>query len=56
VQLQRLGNLVGNMRPLMDWPFKCFDCGSREVALWVFAKRAEADAWTNVQPATGPSF
>jgi hypothetical protein len=28
-----------------DWPFKCSACGSREVALWLFAKRAEAEGW-----------
>ena len=54
--LDPLGNLDGNMRPLRDWPFKCSACESREVALWLFAERAEADAWTNVQPAIGPSF
>jgi hypothetical protein len=25
--------------------FKCMACGSRTVALWLFAKRAEADGW-----------
>jgi hypothetical protein len=45
VPLDRLGNLDGNMRPLRDWPFKCSGCGSRDVALWLFAKRAEADGW-----------
>jgi hypothetical protein len=24
---------------------KCSACGSREVALWLFAKRAEAERW-----------
>jgi len=43
--LDRLGSLPGNMRPLRDWPFKCSGCGSRDVALWLFARRAEADAW-----------
>jgi hypothetical protein len=45
VPLDRLGNLDGNMRPLRDWPFKCSACGSREVAMWLFAKRAEANGW-----------
>ena len=45
VSLDRLGTLDGNMRPLRDWPFKCSACGSREVVLWLFAKRAEADGW-----------
>jgi hypothetical protein len=47
VPLDRLGNLDGNMRPLKDWPFKCSACGSREVALWPFANRAEADTWAD---------
>jgi hypothetical protein len=42
VPLDRLGQLDGNMRPLKDWPFKCSACGSREVALRLFARRAEA--------------
>jgi len=45
VPLDRLGQLDGNMRPLKDCAFKCSACGSREVALWLFAKRAEADGW-----------
>lgn len=51
--LDRLGNLDGNMRPLRDWPFKCSGRGSRDVALWLFAKRAEADAWAEE---SGPGF
>jgi hypothetical protein len=47
VPLDRVGNLEGNMRPLRDWPFKCSRCGSREVALWLFAKRAEAEGWVD---------
>ena len=42
VPLDQLGNLNCNMGPLRDWRFKCSNCGSREVALWLFAKRAEA--------------
>jgi hypothetical protein len=53
VPLDRLGNLDGNMRPLRDWPFKCSGRGSRDVALWLFAKRAEADAWAEE---SGPGF
>ena len=48
VPLDRLGNLDGNMRPLKDWPFKCSACGSRKVALWLFAKRAEEENWIEV--------
>jgi len=33
----------GNMRLLKNWPFKCSACGSREVALWLFAQPSEAD-------------
>jgi hypothetical protein len=29
------------MRPLFDWPFKCSGCGSRSVALFLFARRAD---------------
>ena len=56
VPLDRLGNLDGNMHPLRDWPFKCSACESRDVALWLFPKRAEADAWANVETVSGPSF
>ena len=45
VPLDRLGQLDGDMRPLWNWPFKCSGCGSREVAQWLFSKRAEADTW-----------
>ena len=51
--LARLGNLDGNMRPLKDWPFKFSACGSRDVSLWLFAKRAEADGWAEQ---AGPGF
>jgi hypothetical protein len=45
--LHRLGDdLRGTMRPLVGPAFfKCMACGSRTVALWLFAKRAEADGW-----------
>jgi len=39
VPLERPGNLDGNMRLLRKGPFKCSECSSREVALWLFAKR-----------------
>jgi len=55
VPLDRLGNLDGNTRPLREWPFKMLACASREVALWLFPKRAEADEWANVETASGPS-
>jgi hypothetical protein len=53
VQLYRLGNLAGDMRPLLDRPFKCSACGSLDVSLWLLAKRAEADEWAEE---SGPGF
>jgi hypothetical protein len=53
VPLDRLGNLAGDMRPLLGRPFKCSACGSLDVSLWLFAKRAEADAWAEE---SGPGF
>ena len=53
VPLDRLGHLDGDMRPLLGRPFKCSGCGSRDVSLWLFAKRAEADAWAEK---SGPGF
>jgi hypothetical protein len=44
-RLTALGNLAGDMRPLLGRPFKCSACGSREASLWLFAKRAEAEDW-----------
>ena len=41
------------MRLLRDFPFKCSACGLRDVSLWLFAKRAEADAWAQE---LGPGF
>jgi hypothetical protein len=40
-------------RLLRDFPFKCSACGLRDVSLWLFAKRAEADAWAQE---SGPDF
>ena len=54
--LDRLGGFVGNMRLLRKGPFKCSECGSREVALSMFARCAEGDAWANVESASGSSF
>jgi hypothetical protein len=45
VPLDRLGQSRRQHAAARDWPFKCSACGSREVALWLFAKRAKADAW-----------
>ena len=51
--LGRLGNLAGDMRALLGRPFKCSACGSLDVSLWLFARRAEADAWSEE---SGPGF
>jgi len=56
VPLDRPGDVDADMRPLLGRPFKCSACGSRDVALWLFAKRGEAEEWTNVKAAVGPSF
>jgi hypothetical protein len=53
VPLDRLGSLGGDMRPLLGRPFKCSGCGSRDVSLWLFAKRAEAGGWAEQ---AGPGF
>jgi hypothetical protein len=53
VPVDRLGSLKGNMRPLQERPLKCSGCGSRDVSLWLFAKRAEADGWAEE---SGPGF
>jgi hypothetical protein len=39
--LDRLANLDGNNRPLLDCSFKCSGCGSRSVALFLFSRCAE---------------
>ena len=38
------------------YAFQLPACGWREVVLWLFAKRAEAEAWANVETASEPSF
>ena len=53
VPLDRLSTLDGDMLPLLGRPFKCSGCGSRDVSLWLFAKRAEADGWAEE---VGPGF
>jgi hypothetical protein len=42
--LDRLDVSRGDMR-LLDRRFKCASCGSTFVALFLFAKRGEADSW-----------
>ena len=45
VPLDKIGAHQGNMAELQSLPFKCSACGSREVELWLFVNRAEADDW-----------
>jgi hypothetical protein len=45
VPLDKIGAYLGNMTELQPLPFKCSACGSREVELWLFVNRAEADDW-----------
>lgn len=44
VPLERIG-AQGSMTPLQSLPLKCSACGGCEVELWLFVKRAEAEAW-----------
>ena len=37
--------MAGDMTPLQSLPLKCAACGGREVELWLFVKRDEAEAW-----------
>ena len=43
VPLDKIGAHQGNMTKLQSRPFKCSACGSREVELWLFVNRVEAD-------------
>jgi hypothetical protein len=45
VPLDRIGAQKGSMTLLQSLPLKCTACGGREVELWLFVKRAEAEAW-----------
>lgn len=47
VPLDRIGADSGNMTLLQSLPLKCTACGGREVELWLFVKRDEADAWVD---------
>jgi hypothetical protein len=53
IELDMLGQLDGNMKLLKDFKFKCASCGSRDVSLWLFVKRPEADDWVQTP---GPGF
>ncbi len=47
VPLDRIGAKSGNTTPLHTLPLKCSTCGGREVELWLFVKRSEAEAWAD---------
>jgi hypothetical protein len=47
VPLDRIGAQKGSMTLLQSLPLKCTDCGGREVELWLFAKRDEAETWAD---------
>jgi hypothetical protein len=53
IELAKLGHLNGNMKPLLDFKFKCSSCGSRDVSLFLFARRDEADEFLQTP---GPGF
>jgi hypothetical protein len=44
VPLDKIG--AGSMTLLRSLPLKCAVCGGREIELWLFVKRDEAEAWT----------
>lgn len=63
--LDRIGAGKGNMTLLHSLPLKCSACSGREVELWLFVKRDEAEAWASIEEAriagdkassTTPSF
>ena len=45
VPLDKLAAHGSDMTPLHTLPLKCAACGGREVELWLFVKRDEAEAW-----------
>ena len=45
--LDRIGAQKGSMTLLQALPLKCTDCGGREVELWLFVKRDEAETWAD---------
>jgi len=40
-----IGAKSGDMRELETLPLKCSGCGGRDVELWLFVKRGEANYW-----------
>jgi hypothetical protein len=50
VPLDGIGAHTGNMRPLDDLPLKCSGCGRRDVELWLFIRKDEAEAWADDVP------
>ena len=53
VPLDRLGTPRRRHAAAARAAVQVFGCGSRDVSLWLFAKRDEADAWSEE---TGPGF
>jgi hypothetical protein len=47
VPLDKLQACGSDMTPLHTLPLKCTACGGREVELWLFVKRDEAEAWAD---------
>lgn len=45
VPLDVIGAKSGDMRELETLPLKCSGCGGRDVELWLFVKRGEANYW-----------
>jgi hypothetical protein len=45
VPLDKIGAHTGNMTLLESLPLKCSACGGREVELWLFVTRDDAEAW-----------
>jgi hypothetical protein len=50
VALDVIGAKSGDMRELHTLPLKCRACGGRDVELWLFVKRDEADDWAALPP------
>ena len=49
VPLDRIGAHKGDMTLLQSLALKCSGCGDREVELWLFVKRDEAETWAGMR-------
>ena len=47
VPLGVIGAHAGDMHELHSLPLKCSGCGGRDVELWWFVKRNEAEEWAD---------